>query len=41
MLNEGYIREVPNEKIYLEFNHLFKKVDYLIYSIPYEEEDDD
>jgi hypothetical protein len=43
MKSRNLVREVPNEQIYLEFIHLFKPVDYIIYSIPHdgEENDDD
>jgi hypothetical protein len=39
MKNENLIREVNNEEIYMEFNRLLKPVDYIIYSIRHEDED--
>ncbi|CAF3662030.1 unnamed protein product [Rotaria sp. Silwood1] len=41
MKNEGLIREVSNEKIFHEFHHLLRPTDYIIYSIPYEGEEND
>jgi hypothetical protein len=41
MKAQNLIREVPNEQIYSEFIHLLKPVDYIIYSIPHEDEEND
>jgi hypothetical protein len=41
MKEENLIQEVPNEQIYVEFNELLKPADYIIYSIPHEDEECD
>lgn len=41
MKSEDLIREVSNEEIFREFYHLLKRVDYIIYNIPYEGEECD
>jgi hypothetical protein len=41
MKDAGYIRETSNEQIYIEFGQLLTPQDYIIYSIPHEDEDND
>jgi hypothetical protein len=41
MKDRGLLREEPNEKIYIEFIHLLQPVDYIIYSIRHEDEEND
>jgi hypothetical protein len=41
MRDRNLIREVSNEEIYQEFIYLIKPVDYIIYSIRHEDEEND